>query len=51
LSKDLVIRLVGNVLVGCSQHHKAQVGPLGGLVGADTSGETLVGTLQARGSH
>jgi co-chaperonin GroES (HSP10) len=31
--------------------HKAQEGALGGLVVANTSGETSVGTLQARGSH
>jgi hypothetical protein len=30
--------------------HKAQEGVLGGLVVANTSGETAVGTLQARGS-
>jgi hypothetical protein len=28
--------------------HKAQEGPLGGLVVANTSGETSVGMLQAR---
>jgi hypothetical protein len=31
--------------------HKAQVEALGGLVVANTSGETSVGTLQARGRH
>jgi hypothetical protein len=31
--------------------HKAQEGVLGYLVVANTSSETLVGTLQARGSH
>jgi hypothetical protein len=31
--------------------HKAQEGALAGLVVANTSGETLVGTLQARVSH
>jgi hypothetical protein len=31
--------------------HKAQEGALGGLVVANTSGETLVGTLQARENH
>jgi hypothetical protein len=31
--------------------HKAQEGALGGLVVANTSGETSVGTLQARESH
>jgi hypothetical protein len=31
--------------------HKAQEGVLGGLVIANTSGETSMGTLQARGSH
>jgi hypothetical protein len=31
--------------------HKAQEGALGGLVVANTSGETSVGTLQARVSH
>jgi hypothetical protein len=31
--------------------HKAQEGALGGLVVANTSSETSVGTLQARGSH
>jgi hypothetical protein len=30
---------------------KAQEGALGGLVVANTSGETSVGTLQARESH
>jgi hypothetical protein len=41
----------GNLWVGCSQHHKAQEGSLGGLVGANTFSETLAGILQARGSH
>jgi hypothetical protein len=31
--------------------HIAQEGALGGLVVANTSGETIVDTLQARGSH
>jgi hypothetical protein len=31
--------------------HKAQEGALGGLVVANTSGETSVHMLQARGSH
>jgi hypothetical protein len=31
--------------------HKAQKGALGGLGAANTSSETSVGTLQARGSH
>jgi hypothetical protein len=31
--------------------HKEQVGALGGLVVANTFGETLVGMLQARGNH
>jgi hypothetical protein len=31
--------------------HKAQEGALGGLVIANTSDETSVGTLQARGGH
>jgi hypothetical protein len=31
--------------------HKAREGGLGGLVVANTSGETSVGTLQARGNH
>jgi hypothetical protein len=31
--------------------HKAQEGALGGLVIGNTSGETLVDTLRARGSH
>jgi hypothetical protein len=31
--------------------HKAQEGALGGLVVANTSGETSVDMLQARGSH
>jgi hypothetical protein len=35
---------------GYSQH-QSQEGTLGGLVAANTSGETLVGTLQARGSY
>jgi hypothetical protein len=41
-------RYVGLVVANT---HKAQEGPLGGLVVANTSGETSVGTLQARGSH
>jgi hypothetical protein len=31
--------------------HKAQEGALGGLVVANTSSETSVGTLEASGSH
>jgi hypothetical protein len=31
--------------------HKAQEGAFGGLVVANTSVETSVGTLQARGNH
>jgi hypothetical protein len=31
--------------------HKVQEGALGGLVVANTYGETSVGMLQARGSH
>jgi hypothetical protein len=31
--------------------HKAQEGALGDLVVTNTSGETSVGMLQARGSH
>jgi hypothetical protein len=31
--------------------HKAQEGTLGGLIVANTSGETSFGILQARGSH
>jgi hypothetical protein len=31
--------------------HKAQKGALGGLIVANTSGETSLGTLQARGSY
>jgi hypothetical protein len=45
LSKALGIRLVGNRWVGCSQHHKVEEGALSGLVGANTFGETLAGTL------
>jgi hypothetical protein len=41
-------RCVGLVV---SNTHKAQEGALGGLVIANTSGETSEGTLQARGSH
>jgi hypothetical protein len=41
-------RCVGLVL---ANSHKAQEGGLGYLVVANTSGETSVGTLQARGSH
>jgi hypothetical protein len=46
-----VIRLVENVWVGCSQHHNAQEGALGGLVGVNNFGKTLVGMLQARESN
>jgi hypothetical protein len=46
LSKALGICLVGNAWIGCRQHHKAQEGALGGLVGANAFGETLAGTLQ-----
>jgi hypothetical protein len=31
--------------------HKAQEGAIGGFIVANTSSETSVGTLQARGSH
>jgi hypothetical protein len=41
-------RCVGLVVANT---HKAQEGGLGGLAIAKTSSETLVGTLQARGSH
>jgi hypothetical protein len=41
-------RCVGLVVANT---HKAQEGALGGLVIANTSGETSVGMLQARGSH
>jgi hypothetical protein len=41
-------RCVGLVVANT---HKAQEGALGGLVVANTFGETSVGTLQARGSH
>jgi hypothetical protein len=41
-------RCVGFVVANT---HKAQKGALGGLVVANTSGETSVGTLLARGSH
>jgi hypothetical protein len=41
-------RCVGLVVANT---HKAQEGALGGLVVANTSGETSVGMLQARGSH
>jgi hypothetical protein len=41
-------RCVGLVVANT---HKAQERPLGGLVVANNSGETSVGTLQARGSH
>jgi hypothetical protein len=41
-------RCVGLVVANT---HKAQEGALGGLVVANTSGETSVGTLQAKGSH
>jgi hypothetical protein len=47
----LGIRLVGDVWVGCSEHHMVQEGALGSLVGANTFGETSAGTLQARGNH
>jgi hypothetical protein len=40
-------RCVGLVVVNT---HKAQEGALGGLVAANTSGETSVATLQARRS-
>jgi hypothetical protein len=41
-------RCVGFVVANT---RKAQEGALGGLVVANTSSETSVGTLQARGSH
>jgi hypothetical protein len=41
-------RCVGLVVANT---HKAQVGALDSLVVANTSGETSVGMLQARGSH
>jgi hypothetical protein len=41
-------RCVGLVVANT---HKAQEGALGGLVIANTSSETSVGMLQARGSH
>jgi hypothetical protein len=41
-------RCVGLVVANT---HKEQEGVHGGLVVANTSGETSVGTLQARGSH
>jgi hypothetical protein len=41
-------RCVGLVVANT---HKAQEGALGGLVVANTSGETSVGTLQVSGSH
>jgi hypothetical protein len=41
-------RCVGLVVANT---HKAQEGALGDLVVANTSSETSVGTLQARGSH
>jgi hypothetical protein len=41
-------RCVGLILANT---HEAQEGALSGLVLANTSGETLVGTLQASGSH
>jgi hypothetical protein len=50
LSEALGIRLIGNMWVGCSQDHKAQEGALGGLVGANTFGEPLASTLQAKGN-
>jgi hypothetical protein len=42
------LRCVGLVVANT---HKTQEGALGGLVVANTSGETSVGTLQARRSH
>jgi hypothetical protein len=51
MREALGIRLVGNVWFGYSQLHKVQEGDLGGLVGANTFGETLADTLQARGNH
>jgi hypothetical protein len=42
-------RCVGEAVV--ANTHKAQEGSLGGLVVANTSGETSVGTLLARGNH
>jgi hypothetical protein len=41
-------RCVGLVVANT---HKAQDGALPGLIIANTSSETSVGTLQARGSH
>jgi hypothetical protein len=41
-------RCVGLVVANT---HKAEEGALGGLVVDNTSDETSVGTLQARGSH
>jgi hypothetical protein len=41
-------RCVGLVVANT---HKAEEGILGGLVVANTSGETSVGMLQARGSY
>jgi hypothetical protein len=40
LSEVLGIRLAGIVWVGCSQHHKAQEGALGGFSGACKLEET-----------
>jgi hypothetical protein len=51
---ELELNLSGWRCVGeaaMANTHKAQEGALDGLVVANTSGETLVGTLQARGSH
>jgi hypothetical protein len=47
LSEALRIRLVEDVWVGYSQHHKAQEGSPSGLVGANTFSETSVCMLQA----
>jgi hypothetical protein len=41
-------RCVGLVIANT---HKAQEGVIGGLVVANTSGETSMNMLQARGSH
>jgi hypothetical protein len=41
-------RCVGSVVANT---HMAQKGALGGVVVANTSSETSVGMLQARGSH
>jgi hypothetical protein len=37
--------------LGVANTHEAQEGAHGGFVVVDTSDETSVGTLQARGSH